>query len=145
MPKLQKHHYIPSFYLKHWTGSDGRLIEYRKGYKDRIFQRRTAPDGTGYVRGLNTIARIPDQFANYLEDEFLQRADDLASKALDCFLTGTPLSDPGKLRSGWSRFLMSMLHRHPERMSYLKRVTEQNFTPAFDQLSMPTRIAPAHA
>jgi hypothetical protein len=95
---------------------------------------RFASDYAGYVRGLNTIERIPPEFADYIENEFLQRADDLASKALDCFLAGKPLSDPDKLRSGWSRFVMSLLHRHPERIKYLKAVVEKGFAPAYEQL-----------
>jgi hypothetical protein len=89
MTKQQKHHYIPSFYTKRWAAPDGKLIEYRLGYQRRIFHRRTHPDGTGYFLGLNTIERLPPEIANFIEDQFLQRADDLACQALDHLLAGT--------------------------------------------------------
>jgi len=108
MAEQQKHHYIPSFYTKRWTTPpDGKLIEYRLGYQGRIFHRRTHPDGTGYFLGLSTIERLPPEIANLIEDQFLQRADNLACQALDHLLAGTP-NVSNDIKSGWTRFLISL-------------------------------------
>lgn len=56
-----KHHYIPVFYSKRWTGQDGRLCEYSRPYKV-VKPRRTFPDGTGYARGLYTLPDAPPGF-----------------------------------------------------------------------------------
>ena len=56
-----------------------------------------------------------------MEDKFLRRTDQLANDALDIFLsTGKP-DLPDVLRVGWTRFLMSMLHRGPQQVAALKR------------------------
>lgn len=143
MAKQQKHHYVPSFYTKRWAAADGKLIEYRLGYQGQIFLRRTHPDGTGYFRGLNTIDRLPPEIANFIEDQFLQRADDLACQALDHLLAGT-LNANIDIKSGWTRFLISLLHRPPERIRYLKAIIEEKFAPILESLreGYPTRRGP---
>ena len=61
--KQPKHHYIPVFYLRQWTGADGRLCEFSKPY-DRVKPRRVNPDGTAYVRGLNTVPGMAPEDAS---------------------------------------------------------------------------------
>jgi hypothetical protein len=127
MSKAQKHHYIPKFYTKRWAGPDGRLIEYRLGFQDRISYRWTYPKGTGYIRGLNTVDGLPHNIANAIEDQFLQRADDLACQALDQFLIGN-ININIDLRSGWTRFIISLLHRNPERVKYLRESISKQYS-----------------
>jgi hypothetical protein len=69
MSKEPKHHYIPVFYLKQWMGGDDRVCEFSKPH-DRVKPRRTHPDGTGYVRGLNTIAGLPPHEARGSKTSF---------------------------------------------------------------------------
>ena len=83
--------------------------------------RRTHPDGTGYVRGLNTFRILPPALADSLENRFLKRADDLASQALLHFLKDDVNLDVETM-SGWSRFILTLLHRTPEAM---ERLTNQ--------------------
>jgi hypothetical protein len=126
-----KHHYLPAFYLSSWTGADGRLCEFSRPYmlkpgqllpaKVPVKPRRTHPDGTGYVRGLNTFRALPTPLADFLEHRFLKRADDWASRALARFLEDDVNLD-GDIRSGWSRFILTLLHRTPEAM---ERLTNQ--------------------
>jgi Protein of unknown function (DUF4238) len=126
-----KHHYLPVFYLKSWTGADGRLCEFSRPYtlkpgqvmpaKVPVKPRSTHPDGTGYVRGLNTFRTLPTALADFLENRFLKRADDFASQALVRFLEDDMNLDV-EIRSGWSRFILTLLHRTPEAM---ERVTNQ--------------------
>lgn len=119
MSKEGKHHYIPVFYLKQWTGGDGRLCEFSKPY-DRVRPRRVHPDGTGYVHGLNTIPGLPPHEANYLETYFMQLTDNYASRALRILLAKTPWKFTDKERSGWSRFIVSLIARNPETIERLK-------------------------
>jgi hypothetical protein len=110
----QKHHYIPVFYLKQWQGPNGRLCEISKPFKKAV-PRRTHPDGTGYVRGLYTIPGATPETADYLETEFLKKADDLASRAL-CRMLAGDMDLSQEMKSAWSRFILSLLHRTPEAM-----------------------------
>jgi hypothetical protein len=129
--KGDKHHYLPVFYLKSWTGADGRLCEFSRPYtlkpgdvmpaKVPVKPRRTHPNGTGYVRGLNTFRILPPALADFLENRFLKRADDLASQALFRFLKDDVNVDMETM-SEWSRFILTLLHRTPEAM---ERLTNQ--------------------
>lgn len=126
MSKEGKHHYIPIFYLKQWAGADDRVCEFSKPY-DRVKPRRVHPDGTGYVHGLNTIPGLPPHEANYLETYFMQLTDDYASRALRIILAKTPWIFTDKERSGWSRFIVSLIARNPESIERLKAAGEALF------------------
>jgi hypothetical protein len=89
MSKEGRHHYIPVFYLKQWATDKGRLCEFSKPY-DRVKPRKTHPDGTGYVDGLNTVEGLPPAEARFLEDVFFQIADDAAARALKILLSPPP-------------------------------------------------------
>jgi hypothetical protein len=77
----QNHHYIPVFYLKQWSGTDGRLCEFSRPYK-AIKPRMTHPDGAGYIRGLYTFSGLAPAMVDFLEEQFFRGADDRASGAL---------------------------------------------------------------
>jgi hypothetical protein len=124
MLKEPKHHYIPVFYLRQWIGSDDRVCELSKPY-DRAKPRRTHPDGTGYVRGLNTITGALPHEAQWLEDVFFKVADDAAARALRILLTPPPWEMTIEEKSGWSRFLMSLVHRHPESVEKHRVIAER--------------------
>jgi len=128
----QKHHYIPKFYLKQWTGPDGRLCEFSKPHKE-VKPRMTFPDGTGYHRGLYTFDELEPVIADFLEQKFLLRSDDGAHDVLQLLLTDQLEFDVDR-RSRWSRFLMTLIHRNPEGIARLKRGIEDDFPAAMDKL-----------
>jgi hypothetical protein len=118
-PKGDKHHYIPKFYLKQWTGDDRRLSEFSKP-RNEIFHRRKFPDATGYERGLYTFDELPSPDADFLEHAFFLHADHRACQALH-FLSEGNLDFDRPTRSAWSRFLMTLFHRTPERLAQIKK------------------------
>jgi len=118
MSKEGKHHYIPVFYLKQWAGADGRVCEFSKPY-DRVKARRVHPDGTGYVHGLNRIPGLPPHETDFLESYFFKLTDDLAAKALRILLSGEhTLNFSQDIKSGWSRFITSLMRRNPESVEW---------------------------
>lgn len=135
----QKHHYIPEFYLKQWGNPsiNGRLYEYCRRYQG-VVARPTYPGGTGYQRGLYTFSGLDDEARNFLEDVFLNRADDAANDALQRLLMHDTNLKP-ELRVAWTRYIMTLLHRNPESIQHLRnRVASElptallNFKAAWD-------------
>jgi hypothetical protein len=131
--KEPKHHYIPVFYLRQWTGDDGRLCEFSKPY-DRVKPRRVAPDGTAYVRGLNTIPDMAPEDADFLETYFFKKTDDDAARALRILLAERPWKFTDKERSGWSRFITSLITRNPEEIERLKTAGQTLFDKALPEI-----------
>jgi hypothetical protein len=121
MSKQGRHHYIPVFYLKQWAGDDGRVCEFSKPH-DRVKPRRTHPDGTGYHDGLNTVEGLPPDEAQFLEEVFFKIADDAAARALRILFTPPPWSLTPVERSGWSRFILSLMIRNPQSVQKHKEV-----------------------
>jgi uncharacterized protein DUF4238 len=122
-----KHHYLPVFYLKRWAGSDQRLCEFSKPHRE-VKPRRVYPEQTGFVNRLYETKGLPPDQAQRLEQLFMQPIDSQAADAL-ALLEGDPsrLTREPKLRSAWSRFIMSLLMRMPDDMTTLKRGLEEEW------------------
>jgi hypothetical protein len=133
MSKAPKHHYVPVFYLKQWARDEGRLCEFSKPY-DQVKPRRTHPDGTAYIHGLNTVEGLPAAEAHYLEEVFFQIADDDAAQVLRLLLKPPPWKLTAKERSSWSRFIMSLLVRNPEALQRYKDVAAAIFKEILPQI-----------
>ena len=129
MSKGPKHHYIPVFYLKQWARDKGRLCEFSKPH-DRVKPRTTYPEGTGYVRGLNTVEGLPAAETHFLEEVFFQIADDAAARALRILLAPPPWTFSPIERNGWSRFIMCLLVRNSESVQKYKEVAGAIFKDA---------------
>jgi hypothetical protein len=133
MSKEGKHHYIPFFYLKQWAGGDKQICEFSKPY-DRVKAQRKHPDGTGFVHGLNTIPGVPVHDAQYLENVFFKFTDNYAAIALRVLLGDPPWNFTNKVRSAWSRFLMSLIVRNPESVGKHRAAAEALFKSALPDI-----------
>src|SRR5450756_772714 len=133
MSKEGKHHYIPVFYLKQWAGGDKRICEFSRPF-DRVKPRRTHPDGTGYVHGLNTIPGVPAHDAQYLENVFFKFTDNYAAIALRVLFSDPPWHFTTEVRSAWSRFLMSLIVRNPESVEKHRAAAEALFKAALPEI-----------
>ncbi len=110
---------MPKFYTKRWLGSDRRLCEFARP-RSVVKAQRKFPKEVGFEPDLYAVDGTPPETRTLIEDKFLLRTDQLASDALDIFLaTGKP-DLPDALRIGWTRFLMSMVHRGPQQVAALK-------------------------
>lgn len=130
MSKEPKHHYIPIFYLQQWAGKDGRLIEYCRRYKG-VEARPTAPDGTGYVRGLYRLPDAPPAEEYVVETKLMSSIDNWASKALHRMIQdgATPEKLDVREALGWCQFLYSLIVRNPEHLLIIKEKLK-NLDPA---------------
>jgi hypothetical protein len=120
-PKSIVHHYIPEFLLRGWVGEDGRLERFTRPFGNTIHVKRVYPSQVGFERRLYDFAPYDEKKFAGLELAYFQPIDDLAAKAKDRLLTNIEGEWSPELRSSWSRFLMSLVHRDPESLSIFRR------------------------
>ena len=128
-----KHHYIPVFYLKQWMGTKAYVCEFSRPY-DKVKPRRTHPDGTGYVRGLYTVDSLPPGIAHTVETKFMKTTDDLAARAMRVLLEGKDINASSVVKSGWSRFILSLLMRNPEYLARIKLQIRAKYAGTMEEL-----------
>jgi hypothetical protein len=126
MNEGEKHHYIPQFYLKQWTGVDRRLCEYSRPY-DRLKTRRRFPSETAFEYGTTTLTTYPAPVSEIVERKLMQAIDDTASKALRFLLANNVTGLDANGRSAWARFLMSLMRRTPEGVRDLHKRLQTSF------------------
>jgi Protein of unknown function (DUF4238) len=140
----QDHHYIPAFYLRRWTDNDGDLYGFYRPHK-KLVGRPYRPERIGFETDLYAFPEAGLTGQSHLEDKFLRFLDQEASNALT--LIETTLCEPlgERVRSAWSRFLMSLIVRHPEGVQRLtgtarqfQREVEEEFRTNYDQHRLPS-------
>jgi hypothetical protein len=115
----RKHHFIPVFYLKRWARPDGKIVEHSK-FGNKLQMNHKGPKATGYQNNLYTFEGLPSPQADHLELNFLRDMDALAAIVLDRLLKGDLNIYEPKYRNAWSRFLVSLLLRHPDAIAEFK-------------------------
>ena len=108
-----KHHYIPVFYLRQWTGQDGKLVAWSRPRRDVIPHRRH-PQAVAYQEDLYAFKDLPDGISQWFEDQFLSQVDDLAARALLTMEGERTTQLDNVLRSAWARFATILFFRHPD-------------------------------
>lgn len=113
------HHYLPSFYQSRWADEKGKLRRFSKPHGSKLVAKWVSPKVSGGENLLYTDHSAPPQFAQMMESGFLKPLDTLADEALK------RLDDPliqrdSRLRSAWSRFLMSLMMRMPDHLETLE-------------------------
>jgi hypothetical protein len=116
------HHYLPAFYQSRWCGEDGRLRRFSKPYGNRLATKRVSPKVSGGEDLLYTDHSALAETAQAMEYGFMSPLDSQASEALVALETDDPAIriDP-RLRSAWSRFLMSLMMRMPDHLEALTK------------------------
>jgi hypothetical protein len=85
------------------------------------------PAGSGYEPGLYTIRGLPQPIADHTENVFLSKTDTEAAEALRLLLSKDPYVWTSGPRSAWTRFIMSLMHRTPEGVQYLRSMVEEAY------------------
>jgi Protein of unknown function (DUF4238) len=113
------HHFIPAFYLGQWCDSqDDKLTEY--SIKNCNFiAKRVGRKATGFQRDLYAFPELPHDQAQFIEQQFFDYADRVASNALQMLLTGDNRWT-SETRSAWSRFVIGVHLRHPDAIPELR-------------------------
>jgi hypothetical protein len=111
-----RHHYIPVFYLKYWTQSDGRLERYTRPVAGKVVVRRVYPSETGFERNLYDSPGENERSRQWLETRLFQQIDNAAARVLAKLNSDSVPTLSVEEMSHWSIFVRSLHHRTPDRM-----------------------------
>ncbi len=117
-PDHEKTHYNPAFYLKPWAGPDNKVCEFSRPYKE-VNALRKHPKATGFEEDLYAIHDLPPDRRHMLERDFMKPLDQYAYNVLKVLLADGELNLTVKERDAWSRFILSLFQRTPERVAWL--------------------------
>ncbi|MGZ9111819.1 MAG: DUF4238 domain-containing protein [Rhodoplanes sp.] len=127
MSSPRDHHFIPIFYLKKWSGPDGKLIQYSRPYPGKFSAKAVGPRATGFEHDLYAFPDLPAELAQFLEMNFLARTDELASMVHAKLLAGNAAPWTPETRSAWSRFVINFLIRHPHPFAEIRAVAHDSW------------------
>ena len=115
-----RHHYIPQFYQRRWTGPDKKLAVFQHQHHGLI-GRRMSTKATGREDRLYSLSALPPGRQDALEKLYMQQVDDVAAAVIQLFIDGSVQNGLSSEHSdGWSRFLMSLIHRTPRGIATIK-------------------------
>jgi hypothetical protein len=121
MSEPYKHHYLPVFYLSRWSqpDPDGKVIRYYRPHR-AVVASPIAPKNTGYEHGLYRLEGYEPEAQNIIEKKFMASVvDDPAARALDTLIERDNSKLTPELRQAWTRFVMSLLVRNPEKVEHI--------------------------
>jgi hypothetical protein len=131
---MARHHYIPVFYLSKWaTLADKRVCEFSRP-RIAVVPKRVHPSGTAFLEGLYNVPGVPDHQNEFIEDKFLRLADQQANDAHQELLKGN-LDLDVNTRIAWTRFIMSLMSRTPDRVAFVKKMYEEEFAQIIPNLN----------
>lgn len=120
--KLQRHHYVPKFYLANWCiENDDLLLLHTKTSNGSIKSGRKSPYSVSYVRGLYTLLPEIHPFqkntSDHIEASFFSKLDDDASKLYRRILKSGISTINAEDRYLWALFVNSLMERSPVRIN----------------------------
>jgi hypothetical protein len=122
-----RHHYIPVFYSKRWSGDDDRICEFSRPHK-KIHSHRVYPKQTGFLDLLYEKKGVPKRIAQRVEDVFMKSVDDFAADALSLIETDVKkVKNDAEQGSAWSLFLITLMTRMHEDLAVLTQILEDDW------------------
>lgn len=113
----RKHHYLPECYLKAWTGSEGRLVQFSAPHGEVAWTWK-APGGTGYEPDLYSMPALGPA-ADWLESRLMKMIDTAGARSLEHMRSGNALDADG--REAFAGLLATLQVRTPPSIHALKR------------------------
>lgn len=131
--RVKDQHFVPVFYLKKWiVAPETKLVAYARRSHGPVTGRWIGPKGTGFEPHLYDAK---DGSGESLETSFLDEADSKAAVAMENFFgPGPDLDWERPVRSAWTRFILTMLMRHPEDLATFRRMLADDWTNLNDEM-----------
>ena len=127
MSTPRKHHFLPEWYLSRWkkqfNGEDVIWEFARVGPRQQLRSRYRHPAATGYAKDLYTIPTQGHEDPSAIETKLLQVIDDRGAKAVMMAEVNQKAGPEDKI--GLVQFMLSMIHRSPERIGFLEKKLTQ--------------------
>lgn len=120
----RKHHYIPEFWSKRWTGPDGLAERYTRPYHGKVVAYRKPPSAIGWREALYELPSFQGVKRNF-EVEFFKKIDQRASDLFDRIEKSSQVSLTKIETVSFSLFILSLLHRSPSSISLLEFSTKR--------------------
>jgi hypothetical protein len=115
-----KHHFLPEFYQRGWTGADEKVTVFTRP-RDRLIAQRNFPSQTGYEKELYAVESRTDPAARQaLETEVMSPVDNGAARFLDHIRNRIGEEANPDDGDAWATFIISLLHRSPFMVQKLK-------------------------
>ena len=132
MKDPERHHYLPEFYQKRWA-ADNKVKVYRK-FNGRLSINSLAPKAIGFVRNLYATDEIEGLDRQLIERDVLRRIDNDAARSLRYFENNLRGSGDKRLTFAWTQFLLTLLHRSPNRISEIRKSIPEYAPTIFDEI-----------
>jgi len=116
----KRHHYIPVFYLKGFTNSNGAMCVYDK---EDVGLFESSPEGIAFEKHYFTITTPEGKKDSETAENLMAGLEAEFSKVLNKILTNEPLSDEDKVNFAW--FVASMMTRTPNFRNNIQKSTSE--------------------
>jgi hypothetical protein len=124
----KRHHFLPQFYLRHFTDADGRLVRTVKTPAGQLREERYSPKTVGCEADLYSIeteinfhpVKNPDQ----VETGIFGPIDNCAAPVMRRLLDHAPSALNDTERETWAIFVNSLMERHPQRLRTRDKLAE---------------------
>lgn len=127
---MQRHHYVPQFYLREWyVPGKSEFWLYCRDDAGRLLFGRKSARSIGYQNGLystlSEIFEIPHFVSNEIEEKFFSPLDSAASHVYRKLLKGGLNELSSEDRFIWSVFVNSLLERSPTRINEVQESAKE--------------------
>ncbi|WP_244746193.1 DUF4238 domain-containing protein [Paraburkholderia terricola] len=137
----RRHHFVPDFLLKQWTGSDKKLAYFTWLPNGTLHTDRCSSRGVGFEEHLYSQANPSGTKDVSLERELFTALIDTPSAPVHVKLLNGKLGDlTSPEREAWSRFLVAQLVRVPSMIQYLCDVGSQMMLADIKDIEPPDEI-----
>ncbi len=114
----RKHHYIPIFWTRQWSGADGCVERFTRHRS--VVDKRVPPARVGWAQDLYSVPGVAPDRAQILEEQYFKQLDDWSAIALRKMVSIPPVPLNEHDVSVWTTFILALLHRTPENLRATK-------------------------
>jgi hypothetical protein len=131
-PESKENHFIAQFHLAYWCGADGKLTVYSRE-QGRVVTSSRSPRSTGFEPNLYAYEFVSAEKRHSIEDDFFRQLDSRAAPTFKKILKGGFSNLIADERSDLTRYVLSLLARHPDAVAHAKTLGNEMAMAAFSR------------